>query len=121
MSKATVRPALGSARRLALILAAALVALAVSPAAQAGPILERTVAALRSDPVYQDSDAQYFLDLTAQTEVRAEIAAKTDHDVYAAMLPAAAVSEDGGLDVFMRQLVARVNPHGTFGILAGNE
>jgi hypothetical protein len=44
-------------RRL-LLLASATAALVLVPAAQAGPIIDRAVAALNSDPVYVDPAAE---------------------------------------------------------------
>ena len=82
-------------RRLVL-LASATAALVLVPAAQAGPIIDRAVAALNSDPVYVDPAAELAVSPADQRRLRQKIDSAGAGPVYIAILPATAEQEAGG-------------------------
>ena len=73
-----------------LPLVAASAALALVPAAQAGPIVDEAVAALQSSPVYVDPGAELAISSADQNELREKIDTAGAGPVYIAILPAAA-------------------------------
>lgn len=79
-----------------LLLAAASAALVLVPAAQAGPIVDRTVTALQSSPVFVDPGAELAISSADQSRLRQEIDSAGVGPVYIAILPAAAEQEAGG-------------------------
>jgi hypothetical protein len=93
----------------ALFLAAVLLAFA-APAAGAQDALDRAAAALRSDPVYVDPDAELAITDAQANELRARIG---DRDIYVAILPG---SRDEARAV-AADLANRVGRPGTYGIV----
>ena len=82
-------------RRL-LLLASATAALVLVPAAQAGPIIDRAVTALSSDPVYVGPAAELAISIADQDRLRRKIDSAGAGPVYIAILPASAELEAGG-------------------------
>jgi hypothetical protein len=85
-----------SRRRTAAALAALATTLVVVPTAQAGPIIDRAVAALNSDPVYVDPAAELASSPADQDRLRRKIDSAGAGPVYIAILPTAAEQEAGG-------------------------
>ena len=81
---------------LLLIASAFAAALLVVPAAEAGPIIDRAVAALHSDPVYVDPAAELAPSAADQGRLRQKIDSAGAGPVYIAILPNAAELEAGG-------------------------
>jgi hypothetical protein len=79
-----------------LLAACAAAALVLVPAAQAGPIIDQAVAALRSDPVYVDENAELAISPADQNRLRQTIDSAGAGPVYIAILPLAAEQEAGG-------------------------
>jgi hypothetical protein len=75
-----------------LVLAAVLAALWLAPAAAAGPLLDRAVTGLESDPVYVDPQAERALSAGDAERLRAEIEANGGGPVYIAVLPEATLA-----------------------------
>jgi hypothetical protein len=96
----------------ALFLAAVLLAFA-APAAGAQDALDRAAAALRSDPVYVDPDAELAITDAQANELRARIG---DRDIYVAILPEDAA---GSAERTARTLEERVGS-GTYAVIVGN-
>lgn len=82
-------------KRVAL-LASAAAAFLLAPAAEAGPLVDRAVAGLRTDPVYVDPAAELAILPADQDRLRQKIDAAGAGPVYIAILPAAAENEAGG-------------------------
>ena len=83
-------------RPLLLLASATAAALVLVPAAQAGPIIDRAVAALNSDPVYVDPAAELAASPADQDRLRRQIDSAGAGPVYIAILPNAAEQETGG-------------------------
>jgi hypothetical protein len=83
-------------RRLVLLASATTAALVLVPAAQAGPIIDRAVAALNSDPVYVDPAAELAPSPADQNRLRAKIDSAGAGPVYIAILATTAEREAGG-------------------------
>ena len=83
-------------RRLLLLASATAAAVVLVPAAQAGPIIDRAVAALNSDPVYVDPAAELAASPADQDRLRRHIDTAGAGPVYIAILPTAAEQEAGG-------------------------
>ena len=83
-------------RRLLLLASATAAALVLVPAAHAGPIIDRAVAALNSDPVYVDPAAELAVSPADQDRLRRKIDSAGAGPVYIAILPTAAEQEAGG-------------------------
>jgi len=81
---------------LLLIASAFAAALLVVPAAAAGPIIDRAVAALHSDPVYVDPAAELAPSAADQDRLRTKVDGAGAGPVYIAILPNAAELEAGG-------------------------
>jgi hypothetical protein len=83
-------------RRLLLLASATAAAFVLVPAAQAGPIIDRAVAALNSNPVYVDPAAELAVSPADQDRLRRKIDSAGAGPVYVAILPTAAEQEAGG-------------------------
>jgi hypothetical protein len=106
--------------RVALV--AALLALTLVPAAQAGEILDRAAAALQNDPVYVDPDADPALTDAEKQGVEDAISGRGGGPIYIAVLPAAAHREAGGdATEALRRLVNGVDRRGVYAIVAGGQ
>jgi hypothetical protein len=97
------------------------VGLVLVPAANAGVIVDRAVAGLRSDPVYVDTAAERALDDAAADRLRERIANAGAGPVYVAVLPDEARIEAGGDADAVVDLVHRgLGRDGTYVALVGN-
>ncbi|MDQ2968621.1 MAG: hypothetical protein M3R37_09925 [Actinomycetota bacterium] len=83
-------------RRLVLLASATAAALVLVPVGQAGPIIDRAVAALNSDPVYVDPAAELAPSSADQDRLRQKIDGAGAGPVYLAILPTAVEREAGG-------------------------
>ena len=103
-----------------LLLVAASAALALVPAAQAGPIVDKAVAALQSSPVYVDPGAELAISSADQNELREKIDSAGAGPVYIAILPAAAEQEAGGSpDGVLQALHDALGRKGTYAAVIG--
>ena len=103
------------------LLAVAVVALALAPAATAGPIVDRAANALASDPVYLDPAATTVTSAQA-AGLRREIESNAHGPVYVAILPKAALAEGGGSAVGIVDEVHRqLDRRGVYAVVAGNQ
>ena len=106
-------------RRL-LLLASATAALVLVPAAQAGPIIDRAVAALNSDPVYLDPAAELAVSPADQDRLRQRIDSAGAGPVYIAILPASAEQEAGGSpDGVLQAIHDALGRKGTYAAVIG--
>ena len=106
-------------RRL-LLLASATAALVLVPAAQAGPIIDRAVAALNSDPVYVDPAAELAVSPADQDRLRQRIDSAGAGPVYIAILPASAEQEAGGSpDGVLQAIHDALGRKGTYAAVIG--
>ena len=107
-----------SRKTLLIVLIAVLV---FAPAANAGELVDRAVAALRSDPVYVDPAAERALDDAAADRLRERIANAGAGPVYLAVLPDEARLEAGGDADAVVDLVHReLGRDGTYVVVVGN-
>ena len=107
-------------RRLLLLASATAAALVLVPAAQAGPIIDRAVAALNSDPVYVDPAAELASSPADQDRLRRKIDSAGAGPVYIAILPAAAELEAGGSpDGVLQALHDALGRKGTYAAVIG--
>ena len=83
-------------KRLLLLASAFAAALVLVPGAQAGPMIDRTVAALHSDPLYVDPAAELAPSAADRSRLRQKIDSAGAGPVYIAILPNAAELEAGG-------------------------
>ena len=105
-----------------------LVALAIAVAASATAVAQTTTtrieeasAALKSDPVYVDPDAERALSETEAERVRAAIRRHDAGPLYIAVLPEAAANEAGGdPDATLLELARGVGESGTYAALVGD-
>jgi hypothetical protein len=103
------------------LLAVAVVALALAPAATAGAIVDRAANALASDPVYLDPAATTVTPAQAAA-LRREIESNAHGPVYVAILPKAALAEAGGSAVGLVDEVHRqLDRRGVYAVVAGNQ
>jgi hypothetical protein len=106
-------------RRL-LLVASATAALVLVPAAQAGPIIDRAVAALNSDPVYVDPAAELAVSPADQDRLRQKIDGAGAGPVYIAILPATAEQEAGGSpDGVLQAIHDALGRKGTYAAVIG--
>ncbi len=95
-------------------------ALLLVPAAQAGPIIDRSVAALHSDPVYVDPAAELALSAADQERLRHKIDSAGAGPVYIAILPNTAELEAGGSpDGVLQAIHAGLGLKGTYAAVIG--
>jgi hypothetical protein len=107
-------------QRLFLLACALAAALALVPAARAGPILDRTVAALGSDPVYVDPAAELAVSTGDQDRLRSTIDASRAGPVYVAILPSVAEREAGGNpDGVLQAIHDALGRKGTYVVVVG--
>ena len=103
-----------------LLSAAAAAALVVVPAANAGPILDRTVAALRNEPVYVDHAAELAITPADRDRLRQTIDTGGAGPVYVAILPSAAEQEAGGnADGVLQAIHDALGRKGTYATVVG--
>lgn len=104
-------------RLLALTLVAAAAALAVGPAAMAGPI-DDAATTLRRDPVFVHPDAERRLEQDEADRLRTRIT-QSGAPVFIAMLPSSA-SPSGDVDRLPAAVGEAVGLRGTYAVVAGN-
>ncbi|MEP6978289.1 MAG: hypothetical protein ABI948_09580, partial [Thermoleophilia bacterium] len=103
----------------ALVIAAAAAAF-LAPAAHAGPIVDRAVAALQNDPIYIDPAANPTITDAQKTELEKRILANAAGPLYLAILPDSASAEAGGSpDEVLRAVATGVNRRGTYAVVVG--
>jgi hypothetical protein len=103
-----------------LSVAAALAALALVPAAHAGPRIDEAVTALAATPVYVDPTAELAIGTDDQQRLREKIDAAGAGPVYIAILPRAAEDETGGdPDGVLEEIHAGVGRPGTYAVVVG--
>ncbi|MDX6492875.1 MAG: hypothetical protein QOH02_810 [Gaiellaceae bacterium] len=103
----------------ALVIAAAAAAF-LAPAAQAGPIVDRAVAALQNDPVYVDPTANPTVTEAQKAELEKRILADGAGPLYLAILPDSASAEAGGsADEVLRAIAGGVHRRGTYAVVVG--
>ena len=106
-------------RGLALAVAAA-AALTLGASARAGERIDAAVAALQSEPVYVDPDAQLAIGSAEQARVRAAIDTSGAGPVYIAILPLAAENETGGNpDGVLQAIHDGLQRRGTYAVVVG--
>jgi MYXO-CTERM domain-containing protein len=107
-------------RRLLLLLTVAV--LALPSVAAAGPILDRTVQALSSNPVYVDPQAETTISQAEGEELRGRIEASDAVPLYIAIVPRAARNEAGGdATEFLRLLAKQLDRRGTYAVVVGGQ
>ena len=103
-----------------LLLASATAALVLVPAAQAGPIVDRAIAALNSDPVYVDRAAELAISPADQDRLRRKLDSAGAGPVYIAILPTAAEQEAGGSpDGVLQAIHDGLGRKGTYALVIG--
>ncbi|MDQ2966689.1 MAG: hypothetical protein M3R57_12670 [Chloroflexota bacterium] len=103
-----------------LLLASAAAALVLVPAAQAGPLIDRALAALRTDPVYVDPAAELAASPADQDRLRRKIDSAGAGPVYIAILPNAAEQEAGGNpDGVLQAIHDGLGRKGTYAVVIG--
>jgi len=101
-------------------LAVASAALVAVPAAQAGPLIDKAVAALRSGPVYVDPAAELAISSADQQKLRTKIDVAGAGPVYIAILPGTAELEAGGdPDGVLQAIHDGVGRKGTYAAVIG--
>ena len=99
-----------------------LAALVLAPLAAAGPIIDRAVEELRSDPVYVDPDAEETLLRPEEERLRAQIDAANAGAIYLAVLPEDAAAEAGGdASGVLVAIREDVGVDGTYAVYVGGE
>jgi hypothetical protein len=105
-----------------LALAAVLAALWLVPAAVGGPLLDRAVTALQSDPVYVDPQAGSAVSPAEADRLRAEIEAQGDGPIFVAVLSQATLAETSGdADGLLQRLRQLVGRGGVYAIAVGDD
>ena len=108
--------------RAALLLLAVLSTLMVGvPVAHAGPIVDRAVSALGSDPVYVAPDAKPTITPADASVLRSDIESDHSGPTYIAVLPAAARNEEGGDPTSVALAVGRALGSGTVAVVVGGQ
>jgi len=106
--------------RLCSLVAAAFAAVA-APSASAGPIVDRAVESLATDPVYVDPAAERAIGAGEAGRIRDRIESADAGPLYVAILPASATDEAGGsVDEVVRDLIRGVGEDGTYAVVVGN-
>jgi hypothetical protein len=106
-------------RGLALAVVAA-AALSLGATAQAGERIDAAVAALQSNPVYVERDAELAIGSAEQARLRAAIDTSGAGPVYIAILPRAAEDETGGNpDGVLQALHDGLSRRGTYAVIVG--
>src|SRR4051812_37795541 len=106
-----------------LLLVATLLIALVSPApASAQDAVQRAVESLRSDPVYNDPDAEAKLDDDEAAAVRAKIGEAGVGPVYVAILPESARAAAGGsTDGLIGEIHDQLRERATYVVVSGNQ
>jgi hypothetical protein len=95
-------------------------ALSLTAVAQAGPQIDAAVAALESNPVYVDPDAELAIGLDEQRRLRETIDSANAGPVYIAILPLSAEDETGGdPDGVLQALHDGLDRPGTYAAVVG--
>jgi hypothetical protein len=103
-----------------LAIAAVSAALVSVPPVQAGPVLDRTVAALSANPVYVDPSAELAISASDQQRLRRRLDGAGAGPVYIAILPNAVESEAGGNpDGVLQAIHDRLGRNGTYAAVVG--
>jgi hypothetical protein len=106
--------------RLLLVASAFAAALVLVPRAQAGPIIDRAVASLHTNPVYVDPAAELAPSAGDQNRLRQKIDSAGAGPVYVAILPKAAELETGGSpDGVLQAIHAGLGLKGTYAAVIG--
>jgi hypothetical protein len=104
----------------AVAIAALSAALVSVPAAQAGPVIDRTVAALSANPVYVDPGAELAISASDQQRLRRQIGSAGAGPVYIAILPNAVEGEAGGSpDAVLQAIHDGLGRKGTYAAVVG--
>ena len=107
-------------KRLLVLASAFAAALVLVPGAQAGPIIDRAVAALRSDPVYVDPAAELAPSAADRNRLREKIDSADAGPVYIVILPNAAELEAGGSpDGVLQAIHSGLGVKGTYAAVIG--
>ena len=102
------------------MLASATAALILVPAAQAGPIIDRAIAALNSDSVYVDPAAELAIPPADQDRLRRKVDGAGAGPLYIAILPTAAEQEAGGSpDGVLQAIHDGLGRKGTYAFVIG--
>jgi hypothetical protein len=105
-----------------LALAAVLAALWLAPVAAGGPLLDRAVAGLQSDPVYVEPGAESAVAPPDAERLRAEIDAQGGGPVFVAVLTEATLTETGGEpDGLLQRLRQLVGRGGVYAVAVGDD
>src|SRR5215212_1077075 len=100
---------------------ALIVLLFAAPAAPAQDTIDRAAAALRSDPVYVDPDAERAISSADADRIRRRIEERNAGPMYVAILPDAAKREGGGSAAGVAAAIQqRLGRPGTYAVVAGN-
>jgi hypothetical protein len=106
--------------RKVLLLAVVGTALALAPAAQAGPRIDEAIEALRTDPIYVDSAAQLAIDAGDEARLRRKLDRAGAGPVYIAILRQAAEDETGGdPDGVVQAIHDGLGRPGTYAVIVG--
>ncbi len=106
-------------RTVALAVAVA-AALALGTQARAGERIDAAVAALQTNPVYVDPDAELAIGSAEQDRIRSAIDSSGAGPLYIAILPAAAENETGGNpDGVLQALHDGLGRQGTYAVVVG--
>ena len=101
-------------------IAALSAALVSVPAAQAGPVIDRTVAALSANPVYVDPGAELAISASDRQRLRRQIDGAGAGPVYIAILPNAVEGEAGGNpDGVLQAIHDGLGRNGTYAAVVG--
>src|SRR6059058_261584 len=104
------------------LLLVTLAALVLAPAAAAGPVVNRAIDALQSDPVYVDPAATKTITAAQADRVRSEIRTHGDGPIYIAVLPNAALAEEGGNALGVIDAIYHgIRTRGVYAVVAGGE
>src|SRR5437899_5245026 len=107
-------------KRFSLVASAFAAALLLVPVAQAGPIIDRAVAALHTDPVYVDPAAELAPSAADQNRLLQKIDSAGAGPVYIAILPNTAGLEAGGsADGVLQAIHAGLGLKGTYAAVVG--
>jgi hypothetical protein len=105
--------------RLLLVTVAALV---LAPAAAAGPVVSRAIHALETDPVYVDPAATKTITAAQADRLRNEIRTRGDGPIYIAVLPNAALAEEGGNALGVIDAIYHgIRTRGVYAVVAGGD
>jgi hypothetical protein len=103
-----------------LLAAVVTAALALAANARAGERIDAAVAALQTNPVYVDPDAQLAIGSADQDRIRAAIDSSNAGAVYIAILPLAAENETGGNpDGVLQAIHDGLGRPGTYAVVVG--